>query len=160
MLRTLSLAAILVLPNIAVAQPAPDPDKQAAALVRQMTPEERNILLHGFFSRPNPINKLPQIGAPFAAGYTPGIARLGIPQLAESDASLGVAWINGKRARNATPLPSRGCSPPIHSGGLGVEWRGDWKRWSTVMQYFSASIINLLNKVKCSGVFWMSMVLR
>ena len=71
-----------------------------------MTPEERNLLLHGFFSRPNPVNKLPQIGAPFAAGYTPGIARLGIPQLAESDASLGVAWINGKRARDATALPS------------------------------------------------------
>src|ERR1019366_6598315 len=57
--------------------PGPDPDKQAAALVRQMTPEERNLLLHGFFSRPNNINKLPQIGAPYAAGYTPGIARLG-----------------------------------------------------------------------------------
>ena len=71
-----------------------------------MTPDERNLLLHGFFSRPNPVNKLPQIGAPFAAGYTPGIARLGIPQLAESDASLGVAWINGKRARDATALPS------------------------------------------------------
>src|SRR6516225_8593461 len=83
-----------------------DPDARAAALVRQMSPEERNLLLHGFFSRPNPINKLPQIGAPFAAGYTPGIARLGIPQLAETDASLGVAWINGKRARDATALPS------------------------------------------------------
>lgn len=83
-----------------------DPDARAAALVKQMTPEERNLLLHGFFSRPNPINKLPQIGAPFAAGYTPAIARLGIPQLTESDASLGVAWINGRRARNATALPS------------------------------------------------------
>src|SRR3984885_2119696 len=31
---------------------------------------------------------------------------MGIPQLAESDASLGVAWINGKRARDATALPS------------------------------------------------------
>ena len=83
-----------------------DPDKQALALVKQMTADERNLLLHGFFSRPNKVNKLPQIGAPFAAGYTPGIARLGIPQLAESDASLGVAWINGKRARDATALPS------------------------------------------------------
>jgi beta-glucosidase len=83
-----------------------DPDARAAALVKQMTPEERNLLLHGFFSRPNEINKLPQIGAPFAAGYTPAIARLGIPELAESDAGLGVAWINGKRARNATALPS------------------------------------------------------
>ncbi len=89
-----------------VSNAAADPDARAAALVKQMTPEERNLLLHGFFSRPNAINKLPPIGAPFAAGYTPPIARLGIPELAESDASLGVAWINGKRARNATALPS------------------------------------------------------
>src|SRR5664279_5426027 len=101
-----AMTLAMTLTSAADAQPAPDPDKQAAALVKQMTVEERNLLLHGFFSRPNPVNKLPQIGAPYAAGYTPGIARLGIPQLAESDASLGVAWINGKRARNATPLPS------------------------------------------------------
>ncbi|HMH66181.1 MAG TPA: glycoside hydrolase family 3 C-terminal domain-containing protein [Rhizomicrobium sp.] len=107
MSRKLLLTAIAAtLANGAGAQPAPDPDKQAAALVKQMTPDERNLLLHGFFSRPNNINRLPQIGAPYAAGYTPGIARLGIPQLAESDASLGVAWINGKRAKNATALPS------------------------------------------------------
>ena len=99
-------ASVMTLTSAASAMPAPDPDKQAAALVKQMTVEERNLLLHGFFSRPNRINKLPQIGAPYAAGYTPGIARLGIPQLAESDASLGVAWINGKRARDATALPS------------------------------------------------------
>ena len=99
-------ASILALATAANAQPPSDPDKQAAALVRQMTPDERNLLLHGFFSRPNRINKLPQISAPYAAGYTPGIARLGIPQLAESDASLGVAWINGKRAKDATALPS------------------------------------------------------
>jgi beta-glucosidase len=107
MLRKLVLTALAVtVASGAHAQPAPDPDKQAAALVKQMTPGERNLLLHGFFSRPNAINRLPQIGAPYAAGYTPGIARLGIPQLAESDASLGVAWINGKRAQNATALPS------------------------------------------------------
>src|SRR5476649_337849 len=117
MFRKVFLAAsIMTLASAAGAQPSAkpqpaskqetDPDKQAAALIKQMTPDERNLLLHGFFSRPNPINKLPQIGAPFAAGYTPGIARLGIPQLAESDASLGVAWINGKRARDATALPS------------------------------------------------------
>src|SRR5215469_1850586 len=106
------LVACCVLTPAGFAQAEPlsnavaDPDARAAALVRQMTPQERNLLLHGFFSRPNNINKLPQIGAPFAAGYTPGIARLGIPQLAETDASLGVAWINGKRARNATALPS------------------------------------------------------
>src|SRR6201994_4152117 len=104
-MKRIILLATLFLTGAAQAQTL-DADKQALALVKQMTPEERNLLLHGFFSRPNAVNKLPQIGAPSAAGYTPGIARLGIPQLAESDASLGVAWINGKRARDATSLPS------------------------------------------------------
>jgi beta-glucosidase len=99
------LAALLVLPAAVQAQ-ASDPDKQAAALVRQMTPDERNILLHGYFSRPNRLRSAPLPGAPWAAGYTPGIARLGIPALAETDASLGVAWINGHRAQPATALPS------------------------------------------------------
>jgi beta-glucosidase len=109
MILRLLLAAALVA-TAAQAQPASnsatDPDARASALVKQMTSQERNLLLHGFFSRPNNVNKLPQIGAPYAAGYTPAIARLGIPQLAESDASLGVAWIDGKRAKDATALPS------------------------------------------------------
>lgn len=90
----------------AMAQPPADPDTRASALVSQMTPAERNILLHGYFSRPNPVHSQPLPGAPWAAGYTPGIARLGIPALAETDASLGVAYINGKRAKDATALPS------------------------------------------------------
>jgi beta-glucosidase len=99
------LAALLVLPAAVQAQSS-DPDKQAAALVRQMSPDERNILLHGYFSRPNRLRSAPLPGVPWAAGYTPGIARLGIPALAETDASLGVAWINGHRAQPATALPS------------------------------------------------------
>src|SRR5471030_853659 len=117
MFREMFLAAsIATLASAAGAQPSAkpqpsskqeaDPDKQAAALVKQMTPDERNLLLHGFFSRPNNINKLPQIGAPFAAGFTPGIARLGIPALHETDASLGVAWISGLREKGGTALPS------------------------------------------------------
>src|SRR5476649_2767058 len=117
MFRKVFLAAsIMTLASAAGAQPSAkpqpaskqetDPDKQAAALVKQMTPDERNLLLHGFFSRPNNINKVPQPGAPVAAGYTPGIARLRIPALMESDASLGVAWVDGKRMKDATALPS------------------------------------------------------
>ena len=73
MFKRLVLACgTLVLAGVAHAEPAStsavDPDARAAALVKQMTHEERNLLLHGFFSRPNAINKLPQIGAPYAAG--------------------------------------------------------------------------------------------
>jgi beta-glucosidase len=103
-------AAAITLAAAAQAQPADtrpgDADRRAADLVRQMTPEERNILLHGYFSRANRVRSTPLPGAPWAAGYTPGIARLGIPALAETDASLGVAWINGRRAQPATALPS------------------------------------------------------
>ena len=105
MITRLYLTAALLLPAVAAAQTF-DPDKQAEALVKQMTPQERNILLHGYFSRPNRLRSAPLPGAPWAAGYTPGIARLGIPALAETDASLGVAWVNGHRAQPATALPS------------------------------------------------------
>jgi beta-glucosidase len=100
------LLPVLLLATAAMAQTAPDPDRQAAALVKQMTPAERNVLLFSYFSRQNNRRATPLPGAPWAAGYTPGIPRLGIPMLAESDASLGVAWISGKRARDATALPS------------------------------------------------------
>ncbi len=105
MIKPFALTAALALPVAAAAQ-APDPDRQASALVRQMSPDERNILLHGYFSRANRLRSTPLPGAPWAAGYTPGISRLGIPALAETDAGLGVAWINGKRAQPATALPS------------------------------------------------------
>src|ERR1700709_534585 len=104
MLKILLLSAALA--SAAAAPPAPDPDKQAAALVKQMTPAERNILLFSYFSRQNNKRATPLPGAPRAAGYRPGLARLGIPMLAQSDASLGVSWISGKRARDATALPS------------------------------------------------------
>jgi len=40
------------------------------------------------------------------AGYVPGVARLGIPALKETDASLGVAWVGGIRHDGATAMPS------------------------------------------------------
>ena len=69
--RMFLAAPVLALAGPACAQPPPDPDKQAAALVKQMTPDERNLLLHGFFSRPNHVNKLPQIGAPSPPAIRP-----------------------------------------------------------------------------------------
>ncbi len=105
MLKKMFLA-LAALATAARAQPVPDPDKQAAALVKQMTPAERNLLLHSYFSRQNNVRSAPLPGAPWAAGFTPAIPRLGIPMLAQTDASLGVAWISGRRAKDATALPS------------------------------------------------------
>jgi len=97
------LAAVSVVALPAAAQ---DLDPRARALVAKMTPDERITLLHGFWSRPDRTHKPLPPGAEPGAGYTPGIARLGIPPLQESDASLGVAWINGQRVKGGTALPS------------------------------------------------------
>ena len=85
------------------------PDERARLAVAAMTTEEKLGLLHG----PMPINfpgmparSFPAEAIP-AAGYVPGVPRLGIPALFETDASLGIA--NGFDARPgdvATALPS------------------------------------------------------
>lgn len=78
------------------------PARRAELLDGQLTDAERLSLLHGDF----PL-LMPQRPAdmPLAAGYFPGVPRLGVPPLIESDASLGVA--NARRENDdATPLPS------------------------------------------------------
>jgi beta-glucosidase len=70
------------------------PDQRAHLVQAQMTQDEELILVRGY-------NWFP------SAGYVPGIPRLGIPELRESDASLGVA--NGGHMRpgdQATALPA------------------------------------------------------
>src|SRR5476649_1697123 len=103
--RALFLAASLLASGAGHAQTA-DSDARARALVKQMTPDERILLLHGYWSRTDRTHKPVLPGALQAAGFTPGIARLGIPALHETDASLGVAWISGLREKGGTALPS------------------------------------------------------
>jgi len=82
------------------------PEKRAALLNRELTLDERITLVHGIMAIPSRVGPIPSEAIP-AAGYVPGIPRLGIPALFESDASLGVA--NPRRAREgdgATALPS------------------------------------------------------
>jgi beta-glucosidase len=89
------------------------PDARADLVQAQLTRNEELSLVHGYlgvayapgFHGPIPegMKKL----LPGSAGYVPGIPRLGIPPLNESDASLGVA--NGNHMRpgdTATALPS------------------------------------------------------
>jgi len=83
-----------------------DPDVRAAALVGRMTVDEKLSLLHGpmplpfFGETPMPEGAIP------GAGFIPGIERLGVPPLKETDASLGVSWVGGIRGDGATALPS------------------------------------------------------
>ncbi|WP_043605734.1 beta-glucosidase family protein [Novosphingobium sp. Rr 2-17] len=78
---------------------------RAKALVAAMTRDEKLAIIHGYFppmAKPaRPIAMIP------SAGHIPGIPRLGIPTLRESDASLGVAnQIEQRKGDTATALPA------------------------------------------------------
>jgi beta-glucosidase len=87
-------------------------DARANLVETEMTREEELTLVRGYFGvdypwtakvYPEAIRK----ALPGSAGYVPGIPRLGIPPLTESDASLGIA--NGRHMRHgdqAVALPS------------------------------------------------------
>jgi beta-glucosidase len=110
---TLAIVQPLTAPAIA-AQPTAvststrDAQARAAALVGRMTREEKLGLVHGYF--PPMADRTP--GAPLdemipSAGYVPGVPRLGVPPLRESDASLGVAnQVEQRKGDVATALPS------------------------------------------------------
>ncbi|HEV2425416.1 MAG TPA: glycoside hydrolase family 3 C-terminal domain-containing protein [Terriglobia bacterium] len=83
------------------------PDERADLLIAQMTLDEKVSLLHGpGFGR---IFRAPGIEAPTIslgnAGYIPGIARLGIPDLQMADAAVGVTH-GSAFGRYCTVLPS------------------------------------------------------
>lgn len=77
---------------------------RALLLQRALTRDERNSILHGIFPELSKSKPADLIGS---GGYVPGVPRLGIPPLQETDASLGVA--NPREVRKgdgATALPS------------------------------------------------------
>ncbi len=83
------------------------PDERADLLIAQMTLDEKVSLLHGpGFAR---IFRAPGVEAPTIslgnAGYIPGIARLGIPDLQMADAAVGVTH-GSAFGRYCTVLPS------------------------------------------------------
>ena len=104
--------ASLTIGSVAVAADAPwmnpklSPDERARLLDKEMTLDERIALVHGPMAMPIFAPKIPA-GAIGSAGFIPGNARLGVPALQESDASLGVANpMNVRPGDGATPLPS------------------------------------------------------
>ena len=113
-LAALALGAALAAGAVRADPPAPatpwmnprlTPDQRAGLLLKAMTLDEEIILVHGSMGIPF----LPGVpkAALGSAGYVPGVPRLGIPALQESDASLGVANPFFVRAHDgATPLPS------------------------------------------------------
>ncbi len=97
--------AALAWANVAAAQDQ-TPEQQAEATLKAMTPEEKTVLTHGPLALPltGPV-ELAADAVP-GAGYIPGIPRLGVPSLRETDASLGVSYVFGLRGDGATALPS------------------------------------------------------
>jgi beta-glucosidase len=109
-----ALFGLLCICSAQAAKPAAtplSPDARAAATEAQMTDVERFQLLHGIMPLPlsfpgMPAFKMPE-GVKPTAGFVQGVARLGIPDLLESDASLGVANPLQMRAGDvSTALPS------------------------------------------------------
>ena len=89
------------------------PDARAELLEAQMTQDEQLLLLKGYYGanvkmswiKPAPLSIRPLL--PGSAGYVPGIERLGIPALRETDAGVGIANTNWMRPGDqATAFPS------------------------------------------------------
>jgi len=79
------------------------PDRRAALIQQKMTLDEEVTLVHGDLG----VSGFAPKEALGSAGYVPGVPRLGIPALQESDASLGVANpLNVRKGDGATALPS------------------------------------------------------
>ena len=83
-------------------------DKRAKLALDAMTQQEKLGWVLGYFGAdfvPNKTKKHPA-ALPFSAGYIPGVPRLGLPALFETDAGLGVATQLSKDPRERTSLPS------------------------------------------------------
>jgi beta-glucosidase len=111
------LAGLVIFSPLALADAAKQPwmdtalsaDRRAELVVAQMTRQEKQTLVFGYFATEAPWKnfKPPQEAREGSAGYLPGIARLGIPAQWQTDAGLGVATQGGARQkRERTALPS------------------------------------------------------
>lgn len=106
-LPALMMAGIAIHPGHARGAEPDDASARAAKTVQAMTQAEKTILTHGIMPLPIGDNPppIPAEAIP-GAGYIPGIPRLGVPALLETDASLGVSYVFGLRKDGATALPS------------------------------------------------------
>jgi len=80
------------------------PDRRAELVLAKMSLDDQIALLHGDF--PTLMGAKRPAGVQVSAGWFPGVPRLGVPPLYESDASLGVANARRGPKDDATALPS------------------------------------------------------
>ena len=109
------------------------PDTRAELLIAQMTSDEQRLLVMGYYGstatlgwiKPTPKTYWPEL--PGTAGFVPGIPRLGIPALHETDAGLGISnasWMRPGDTATAFPsgLSNAATFDPdvIFAGGAGI----------------------------------------
>lgn len=84
-----------------------DPDARAAATLSEMSQDEKVAMLQGYVIQTWPADTFSEKPVR-GAGYVPGVPRLGIPSLTQTDASLGVAnMAGGMRPKDeATAMPA------------------------------------------------------
>ena len=113
MVSGLVLASLLCASALVHAEPprpwldkARTPDERARLAVAAMTLQEKLTIVHGPSTSRNDGSPIPADAVP-SAGYIPGIPRLGIPALTETDASLSVTNPRNVRPGDvATALPA------------------------------------------------------
>jgi beta-glucosidase len=103
---SMALLVTVSLGSLGAASAQADPAARAAAVERQMSDEERVTLTLGHLTSAMSGRPAPPPEARPGAGFIHGIERLGVPALYETDASLGVTWIDGARGSGGTQLPS------------------------------------------------------
>lgn len=101
---------LMALPGLAASAPAQpwtspklSPDKRADLVLDRLSLDQQIGLLHGSMPAFMGPKKPPHVL--ISAGYFPGLPEYGIPELTESDASLGISNA-GRKDDDATALPS------------------------------------------------------
>ncbi len=82
--------------------------ERADLVVKEMTMDEKLKLVFGYFGMDQEAKKYKRPAESYdqSAGFVYGVPRLGIPNLWQTDAGVGVASQGGPKARPATALPS------------------------------------------------------
>ncbi len=106
-LASLSCSAVALAAGEGWRNPSLSPDERARLLDAELTLDERIGLLHGPMALSFPGGPPIPAGSVGGAGFIPGVPRLGIPALKETDASLGITNPGEVRPGDtATALPA------------------------------------------------------
>src|SRR5262245_6869745 len=109
------LTLAIALPSFAQITPT-SPEERARATEAQMTDDERFGMIHGLMvfvlkltggSVSQEREKRVPASIPQTAGWAKGVPRLGVPDLVETDATLGIGNpLGGRKGDTTTALPS------------------------------------------------------